>query len=100
MKVFLNSINSRNEFEIVEFEDKMFQTIPVEEWPRVDCLIAFYSNGKNNLQLNFQGFPLNKVIQYQKLYPTMFSFNDLPSQHLLFDRRGIYHLLQVGSHFR
>ena len=29
----------------------------VEDWPVVDCLIAFHS----------AGFPLNKAIEYQKL---------------------------------
>ena len=55
---------------------------PIEEWPRCDCLIAFYSDG----------FPLDKAIEYAALRRP-FVVNDLKRQHILKDRRLVYDTL-------
>lgn len=53
----------------------------VEEWPIVDCLIAFYSDG----------FPLAKAIEYSELRRP-FLVNDLKSQLLLLNRHTVYNV--------
>lgn len=48
----------------------------VENWPRCDVLISFFSTD----------FPLDKAISYSKLW-NVHCINDLPPQALLWDRR-------------
>ncbi|CAK9296273.1 unnamed protein product [Gordionus sp. m RMFG-2023] len=56
---------------------------PVENWPIVDCLISFHS----------QGFRLEKAIEYSKLRNPLI-INDLPMQYKLMDRREVYRILE------
>ena len=76
-------------FEIVVFGDKCLLEDPVEEWPVVDCLIAFYSTG----------YPLNKAQAYVELRRP-FVFNDLSLQHDLMDRRRVYQILESVGYGR
>jgi inositol hexakisphosphate/diphosphoinositol-pentakisphosphate kinase len=56
---------------------------PIEEWPRCDVLVSFYSTD----------FPLAKAEAYAELvHPHV--INDLPSQRSLLDRRLMYKGLQ------
>lgn len=72
-------------FEIVIFGDDCILNQPIESWPVVECLIAFYSNG----------YPLAKAIQYVDLVHP-FLINDLKTQYTLQNRRSVY---EVCSEF-
>lgn len=68
--------------EVVVFEESVILDEPVENWPVVDALIAFFSNG----------FPLEKAVQYEKITKP-FMINDLQMQYVLQDRREVYSIL-------
>lgn len=70
-------------FEVIIFPESMILNDPVDTWPRVECLIAFYSNG----------FPLHKAIEYSETVKP-FLLNDLQAQVLLQDRRSVYDMLE------
>jgi inositol hexakisphosphate/diphosphoinositol-pentakisphosphate kinase len=66
-------------FDIVIFGDDCILNKNVEDWPIVECLIAFYSSN----------YPLEKAIQYVELRKP-FLVNDLKLQSCLKDRRRVY----------
>lgn len=71
-------------FEIITFGDDRILNEPIEEWPVVEALIAFYSTR----------FPTEKVMAYVKLRKP-FLLNDLEvDNNLLKDRRKVYKMLQ------
>jgi inositol hexakisphosphate/diphosphoinositol-pentakisphosphate kinase len=71
------------EFRVVFFPEPMILNQPVEEWPIVEVLIAFFSTG----------FPLKKAQEYQALRNPLCA-NDLMTQEDLFDRRVVYRTLE------
>jgi inositol hexakisphosphate/diphosphoinositol-pentakisphosphate kinase len=68
-------------FEIVYYGDDMIKNRPIEEWPAVEVLIAFYSSH----------FPTEKAIEYVKLTKP-FMINDLEMEAVLKDRRKVYQM--------
>lgn len=70
-------------FEPVYFGDETILNMPVESWPIVDVLIAFYSNG----------YPLEKAEDYVSLRKP-YLLNCLATQRTLMDRRRVYDLLE------
>ncbi|KAI4523191.1 hypothetical protein K523DRAFT_239570 [Schizophyllum commune Tattone D] len=67
---------SRGAIEVKVFGDKVILDEDVDNWPRCDVLISFFSTD----------FPLDKAISYVKLRSPV-CINDLPQQALLWDRR-------------
>ena len=83
MSLLLNSLITHGQIEIIIFGEHAILHEPVERWPIVNCLIAFYS----------EGFPLDKAIAYIELRKP-YCVNDLHGQKLLMDRRTVYEQLR------
>jgi hypothetical protein len=84
MKALLRRLEASGVFEIGIFGEECILKKPVEHWPKVECLIAFYSNG----------FPLEKAIDYVKLVKPI-EINRLDKQRLLRDRLAMYETLRT-----
>mmetsp|Transcript_36118 Transcript_36118/g.91148 ORF Transcript_36118/g.91148 Transcript_36118/m.91148 type:complete len:1152 (-) Transcript_36118:379-3834(-) len=82
MREILDRLRRTGEFEIINFGDETILNKPVEEWPVVQCLMSWFSNG----------FPLEKAQDYVRLRRP-YLINDLGKQHLLKDRRAVYKTL-------
>jgi len=86
MAYILDRVRQTGEVEVNIFGDDVILNKPVEAWPIVDCLIAFFSTG----------FPLEKVEAYTELRKP-FVINDIKKQYILLDRRETYKLLQANG---
>lgn len=74
-------------FQVVFFGDDTILNAPVEEWPMVHVLVAFFS----------KGFPLQKAVEYAALRKPHI-LNDLHiQQSVLQDRRKVYDLLEASG---
>jgi len=69
-------------FEIIIFGDECILNNPVDQWPVVEALIAFYSTR----------FPTQKALEYVALRKP-YMINDLEMDAVLKDRRKVYELL-------
>jgi inositol hexakisphosphate/diphosphoinositol-pentakisphosphate kinase len=69
MTRLLERLSAYAEFECVLFGNDCLLQLPAAEWPVVDALIAFYSDG----------FPLQKAMEYVQLRQP-FCINDVPAQ--------------------
>eukprot|EP01063_Lacrimia_lanifica_P034843 TRINITY_DN6533_c0_g2_i1.p1 TRINITY_DN6533_c0_g2~~TRINITY_DN6533_c0_g2_i1.p1 ORF type:complete len:847 (+),score=377.97 TRINITY_DN6533_c0_g2_i1:43-2583(+) len=83
MQEFLNRIRASGNFDITCFPENMIQDAPVDDWPKVDCCIPFFS----------AGFPLDKAIEYAKNNHDTFFLTEPREQQVLLDRRSVYHAL-------
>ncbi|KAL5257711.1 hypothetical protein ACHWQZ_G012583 [Mnemiopsis leidyi] len=86
MKQILSRLDAQNFFEIIVFTNQMLFDLSIDEWPRVDCLLAFYSTG----------FPLDKAIDFANKYKP-FMINDLEMQKVIRDREKVYSLLKSDN---
>lgn len=88
MTQILDRLRAYGEFDIIIFGDSLIcdESLPVESWPLVHCLISFTS----------KHFPLQKVIEYVRLRKP-FCVNDLPSQTVLQNRYDVYKILEKNS---
>jgi inositol hexakisphosphate/diphosphoinositol-pentakisphosphate kinase len=86
MEEILTRLKSYNFFEVIVFPQDMIVNSPIEEWPRVECLISFYS----------KDFPLKKAQQYAAEY-NPFLINDLEKQWDIMDRTKVYQTLREAG---
>ncbi|GIL72959.1 hypothetical protein Vretimale_4607 [Volvox reticuliferus] len=86
MKEILERLTAWGEFEVVIFGDEVILEKPTDEWPHVECLLCWHSDG----------FPLKKAQEYI-LHRRPFLVNDVFMQDDLLDRRKVYKLLVERS---
>ncbi|KAJ7074003.1 cortical actin cytoskeleton protein asp1 [Mycena amicta] len=75
-EILTRLVERASNIQVKVFGDKVILDEDVENWPRCDVLISFFSTD----------FPLDKATSYVKLRRP-FCINDLPLQALLWDRR-------------
>ncbi|XP_057307651.1 inositol hexakisphosphate and diphosphoinositol-pentakisphosphate kinase 2-like isoform X2 [Hydractinia symbiolongicarpus] len=86
MKEILSRLKRFKFLDFILFSDDTIQNSPIEDWPIVDCLVSFYSNG----------FPLQKAVKYAELRKPLI-LNDLKMQEYLLDRRKVYRTLEAND---
>lgn len=86
MQSILNEISKFEEFKIIIFDKQVIFDYPIEEWPIVDSLIIFFSNG----------FPFSKGLEYVRLRKP-FLINDFENQKIFWDRRNIFKTLSQNG---
>ncbi|XP_071747742.1 inositol hexakisphosphate and diphosphoinositol-pentakisphosphate kinase 2 isoform X10 [Lepeophtheirus salmonis] len=83
MKEILTRLEEFEYIKTLTFSEDVILNGSVEEWPLVDCLIAFHS----------KGFPLEKAIEYAKLRKP-YIINNLEMQYDIQDRRSVYKTME------
>jgi inositol hexakisphosphate/diphosphoinositol-pentakisphosphate kinase len=83
MTAILRRLEASGDITVSVFGDDCVLNSPIEEWPHVDALIAFFSDG----------FPLAKASEYAQMTQP-FVINSLRWQHSLLDRREVYRTLK------
>lgn len=83
MRQIADRLEAYGEFEILVFGNDVILRTPAKEWPKVDCLIAFFSSG----------FPLDAALEYVEIHAP-FCLNDLEMQRRLLDRWQVYQKLR------
>ena len=86
MKNILDNFQSFEEFEIIIFTEDIIFKQEIENWPIVDALIIFYSDG----------FPYNKALKYINLRKP-FLINDFEMQKVFWDRVKVLKLLEEAN---
>ncbi|XP_060080823.1 inositol hexakisphosphate and diphosphoinositol-pentakisphosphate kinase 2-like isoform X2 [Ylistrum balloti] len=84
MREILQRLELFEHIKTLVFEEDVILNHPIEDWPVVDVLISFFS----------QGFPLDKAIAYKNLRKP-YIVNDLEAQKILLDRRLVYEKLEA-----
>ena len=83
MKKILDNLNKNKEFTIIIFSENIIFKTEIENWPIVDALIIFFSDG----------FPFNKGLKYINLrHP--FLINDFEIQKVFWDRVKVLQMLE------
>lgn len=86
MRAIVERLERFGEFRAVVFGDEALLNQPVEEWPRVQALLSWHS----------EGFPLAKAAAYVALRRP-FCVNDSAQQSVLLDRRAVYRRLRAAG---
>jgi inositol-hexakisphosphate/diphosphoinositol-pentakisphosphate 1-kinase len=90
MQRVLSLLNASAEFEFVHFCDETLFELPVEQWPSVDVLLCFHSNG----------FPIRRASHYVRLENERRRARGLPQpllqlQDVVLQRKVLLNRLQV-----
>ena len=83
MQNILNGLKQFEEFDIIIFSEDIIFNKDINEWPIVEAMIIFFSDG----------FPYNKGMKYIKLR-NPFLINDFEMQKLFWDRRKVLRTLR------
>ena len=83
MKNILENLEKFTEFEIIIFSEETIFKKEIEDWPKVDALIIFFSDG----------FPYNKGLKYINLRKP-FLVNDFEIQKVFWDRVKVLKMLE------
>ena len=83
MQNILNGLKQFEELEIVIFSEEIIFNEDIQDWPVVEAMIIFFSDG----------FPYNKGLKYVNLRKP-FLINDFEMQKLFWDRRKVLEILQ------
>ena len=86
MKNILENIQHLGEFDIIIFTEEIIFKKEIDQWPLVDALIIFYSDG----------FPYNKALKYINLRKP-FLVNDFEMQKVFWDRVKVLKLLEEAN---
>ena len=86
MRNILDNFQHFEEFKIIIFTEEIIFKTEIEDWPIVDALIIFYSDG----------FPYNKALKYINLRKP-FLINDFEMQKVFWDRVKVLKLLEEAQ---